>query len=141
MARRYSEETGVLLSWAGTTFEYLLPEAFFKVCEDSLWRKVCDIAVEIQMEYGKEYGIPWGVSESCFNAMEVNMNFKYKAFGVPELGIRRNPNTERVVSPYSSLMAIDRKPDEVIKNLERFKEVGAMEYMGIARQSTIHKVV
>ncbi|HOA30634.1 MAG TPA: glucoamylase family protein [Clostridia bacterium] len=130
MARRYSEETGVLLSWAGTTFEYLLPEAFFKVCEDSLWRKVCDIAVEIQMEYGKEYGIPWGVSESCFNAMEVNMNFKYKAFGVPELGIRRNPNTERVVSPYSSLMAIDRKPDEVIKNLERFKEVGAYGIYG-----------
>lgn len=58
------------------------------------------------------------------------MNFKYKAFGVPELGIRRNPNTERVVSPYSSLMAIDRKPDEVIKNLERFKEVGAYGIYG-----------
>lgn len=92
LGRRYSDETGVLLSWSGTAFEYLLPDAFFKLCEESLWNKTADIVLKIQMEYGKTYGVPWGVSESGYNSMEVNMNYKYKAFGVPELGIRRNPN-------------------------------------------------
>lgn len=66
LGRRYSDETGVLLSWSGTAFEYLLPDAFFKLCEESLWNKTADIVLKIQMEYGKTYGVPWGVSESGY---------------------------------------------------------------------------
>ena len=39
-----------------------------------------------QIEYGNQRGVPWGVSESGYNTVDVHLNYQYRAFGVPGLG-------------------------------------------------------
>ncbi len=39
-------------------------------------------AVSRQIAYGKQRGVPWGVSESGFNAVDTQFNYLYRAFGV-----------------------------------------------------------
>ena len=36
-------------------------------------------------------GLPWGVSESAFNARDREMNYQYHAFGSPDLALKRMP--------------------------------------------------
>jgi len=55
----------VLLSWSGTMFEYLTPLLFMRALNGSLLERACRDAVRGQIEYGKENGLPWGVSESA----------------------------------------------------------------------------
>ena len=34
-------------------------------------------------------GVPWGISESAYNAQDLEGNYQYRAFGVPGLGLKR----------------------------------------------------
>ena len=60
----------VLMSWGGTMFEYLMPILFKKTYSDSLMDVACKHAVECQIIYAKHRGIPWGISESAFSAID-----------------------------------------------------------------------
>ena len=39
------------------------------------------------MRYGTELGVPWGVSESAYNARDLEFTYQYSNFGVPGLGL------------------------------------------------------
>ena len=39
--------------------------------------------------YGGERGVPWGISESAFNARDLELTYQYSNFGVPGLGLKR----------------------------------------------------
>ena len=43
--------------------------------------------VQRQIDYGKQRGIVWGISESGFNTVDIQLNYQYRAFGVPGLRI------------------------------------------------------
>jgi hypothetical protein len=77
----------ILLSWGGSMFEYLMPALVMPTYEDSLLDQTCKAAVNRQIEYGAERGVPWGISESGYNATDVHLNYQYRAFGVPGLGL------------------------------------------------------
>jgi len=131
MGRRYgSDGKGILLSWGGTGFEYLMPELFMWTYPDSLWDETLKMAVEGQINYAKMLNIPWGISESGFNSFDVNMSYKYKAFGVPGLGLKRGLDEDRVIAPYASLMAAEKAPLAIFPNLEIFKKMGAVGRYG-----------
>jgi hypothetical protein len=39
--------------------------------------------VRAQIAYGKQRGVPWGISECGYNAVDASLNYQYRAFGVP----------------------------------------------------------
>lgn len=50
--------------------------------------------------------------------VDANLNYQYKAFGVPGLGFKRGLGEDLVISPYSTIMALMVLPEEACENLE-----------------------
>ena len=61
--------------------------------EDSLLDRACHDAVYCQIAYGENLGVPWGISESAFSAVDRNHVYQYRAFGVPALALKRGQRT------------------------------------------------
>jgi len=130
-ARRFADRgEGILRSWSGTAFEYLLPELFFKSYPKLLWDKTTKLMIEAQRDYGKLKGVPWGISESGYNMRDVNLNYQYKAFGVPILAMSNDCCDRLVIAPYASLMAMEFAPSSVKENMKALKENGAFGKYG-----------
>jgi hypothetical protein len=54
-----------LISWGGTMFEYLMPLLLMRNFPGTLLDQSCRASVQRQMEYARQRGIPWGISESA----------------------------------------------------------------------------
>ncbi len=121
----------VLLSWSGTMFEYLMPPLYLHSYAGTLLADSVRGAVVRQIAYGKERGVPWGISESGFYRFDGNQNYQYRAFGVPGLGFKRGLSDDLVVAPYASLMAIDYDPHAVISNLNKLIEHNMIGLYGV----------
>ena len=109
----------VLLSWSGSMFEYLMPLLVMPTYENTLLDQTYKSAVKRQIEYGRQRGIPWGISESGYNTVDVHMNYQYRAFGVPGMGLKRGLADDLVIAPYASVLALMVAPEEACLNLER----------------------
>ncbi|MGA2532307.1 MAG: glucoamylase family protein [Candidatus Aminicenantales bacterium] len=120
----------VLLSWTGTMFEYLMPLIFQGSQENSLLDKAAREAVAIHIAYGRQCHVPWGISESAFGDLDINKTYQYKAFGVPELGLKRGLEEKVVVSPYATLLALIVSPREAVQNLKRLVGLGLLNDYG-----------
>ncbi|HMC17260.1 MAG TPA: cyclic beta 1-2 glucan synthetase, partial [Albitalea sp.] len=72
----------VLLSWSGSMFEYLMPMLVMPSYEGTLLDQTMRAAVERQIAYGRQRGVPWGISESGYNTTDAALNYQYRAFGV-----------------------------------------------------------
>ena len=108
-----------LLSWTGTMFEYLMPVLFTHTHENSLLDRACRDAVHCQIEYGGQRGVPWGISESAFSALDRHHVYQYRAFGVPTLALKRGQERDLVIAPYASALALGVEPAAAIANLRR----------------------
>ncbi len=108
-----------LLSWSGSMFEYLMPLLVMPTFEHTLLDQTYRAVVARQIEYGRQRGVPWGISESGYNAFDLNSNYQYRAFGVPGLGLKRGLADDLVIAPYASTMALMVSPDTACRNLER----------------------
>ncbi len=120
----------ILLSWSGSMFEYLMPLIVMPCYENSLLDQTCKASVIRQIEYGKLKGIPWGISESGFNSVDVQLNYQYRAFGVPGLGLKRGLSEDLVVAPYATALALMVMPEEACANLEHLADEGLMGKYG-----------
>ena len=78
-----------------------------------------------QIDYGRQRGVPWGISESGYNATDASLNYQYRAFGVPGLGLKRGLADDLVVTPHASMMALMVVPEEACENLQRLAAAGA----------------
>jgi cyclic beta-1,2-glucan synthetase len=105
-------------------FEYLMPLLLQRSFAGSLLEKAARDAVAIQIAYGRKYRVPWGISESAYTDLDVNKTYQYKAFGVPELGLKRGQEEELVIAPYASLLAVSLAPRETVHNLKRLASLG-----------------
>ena len=117
-----------LLSWGGTMFEYLMPQLIMPTYENTLLNQTYRSIVRRQIEYGQQRGVPWGVSESGYNMIDVNMIYQYRAFGVPGLGLKRGLIEDLVIAPYASALALMMEPAEACTNLQRMAAEG---YLGL----------
>jgi hypothetical protein len=81
-------------------------------------------AVRIQQAYGREHGLPWGISESAFSARDSALNYQYQAFGIPFLGLNRAWADRIVVAPYASALALMVEPSAAAGNLEEMQAKG-----------------
>ncbi|AND67522.1 glycosyltransferase [Dyella thiooxydans] len=120
----------VLLSWTGSMFEYLMPMLVMPSIEGTLLDETCHAAVARQIEYGQQLGVPWGVSESGYNTVDVHLNYQYRAFGVPGLGLKRGLGDDVVVAPYAGTMALMVAPAAACANLERLAQEGRLGRFG-----------
>ena len=114
----------VLLSWSGSMFEYLMPLLVMPTHENTLLDQTYKAAVKRQIEYGRKRGVSWGISESGYNALDVHLNYQYRAFGVPSLGLKRGLAEDLVIAPYASVLALMVEPEEACRNLERLAAEG-----------------
>ncbi|MGI8890293.1 MAG: glucoamylase family protein, partial [Chthoniobacterales bacterium] len=119
-----------LLSWSGTMFEYLMPILFTRTHENSLLDRACHDAVHCQIAYGDAMGVPWGISESAFSAVDRNQVYQYHAFGVPALALKRGQDKDLVIAPYASALALGVEPVAAVKNLRRLAHVGEAALVG-----------
>ncbi len=119
-----------LISWSGTSFEYLMPGIIIKRYPGSLLDESCRFMIMSQIEYANKLGIDWGISEAAFNLKDFNGNYQYKAFGIPWLGLKRGLADEMVASSYGSILAINDKPVDVIKNLKNLESKGMLNKYG-----------
>ncbi len=120
----------VLLSWSGSMFEYLMPLLVMPTYDNTLLDQTCKAAVARQIEYGKQRGVPWGISESAYNTVDVHLSYQYRAFGVPGLGLKRGLADDLVVAPYASVLALMVAPEKACLNLQRMAEEGFVGRFG-----------
>jgi cyclic beta-1,2-glucan glucanotransferase len=113
-----------LISWSGSMFEYLMPALVMRSPERSLLNQTYELIVRRQIEYGVERSTPWGVSESAYNARDVNLNYQYSSFGVPGLGLKRGLSEDIVIAPYATALAAMIDPAAALKNFRRLGEAG-----------------
>ncbi len=116
--------TSVLLSWSGSMFEYLMPLLVMPTYENTLLDEMCIGSVKKQIEYGEQQGVPWGISESCYNVVDAHLTYQYRAFGIPGLGFKRGLGHDLVIAPYATVLALMVEPVAAYTNLERMKNKG-----------------
>jgi cyclic beta-1,2-glucan synthetase len=113
-----------LISWTGTMFEYFMPPLLLPTYENSLLYEALNFAVRMQIENRCGESRLWGKSESAYFAFDADMNYQYKAFGIQKLGLKVGLNLERVLSPYSSFLALGIRNKAALANLKRFEDFG-----------------
>ena len=119
-----------LQSWSGSMFEYLMPSLIMREPKGSLLALSNRAAVRRQMHYAAQLGIPWGISESQYYAIDREQNYQYSGFGVPGLGIKRGLSENTVIAPYASGLAAMIVPAEARKNLDRLARMGGRGLYG-----------
>lgn len=70
-----------LVSWSGSMFEYLMPALVMRSPPGSLLDQTSHLIVRRQQKYGTERGVPWGISESAYNARDLELTYQYANFG------------------------------------------------------------
>lgn len=114
-----------LVSWSASMFEYLMPKLVMRDWPDTLLDQTYHNVVRRQIQYGRQRGVPWGVSESAFNAKDVELTYQYQAFGVPGLGLKRGLSDDIVVAPYATVLALPVDPRAALDNLAALSSQGA----------------
>ncbi len=114
-----------LISWSGSMFEYLMPSLVMRAPAGSLLEQTSRLIVQRQIGYGAELGIPWGISESAYNARDLELTYQYSNFGVPGLGLKRGLSENAVIAPYATGLAAMVDPGGAMRNFERLTGIGA----------------
>lgn len=132
LGRSFTQVDGgrALISWTATMFEYLMPLLVMRSYGGTLLDQSHRTVVRRQIEYGKERGVPWGVSESAYNARDLQLNYQYGPFGIPGLGLKRGLSDDLVVSPYSTALAAMVEPRAALDNMRRLIREGALTGYG-----------
>jgi cyclic beta-1,2-glucan synthetase len=119
-----------LISWSGSMFEYLMPSLVMRAPAGSLLEQTNRRVVAYQQVYGHSLGIPWGVSESAYNARDMEFTYQYSNFGVPGLGLKRGLAENIVIAPYATGLATMVDPQGAAKNYRKLTEIGAAGVFG-----------
>jgi cyclic beta-1,2-glucan synthetase len=114
-----------LLSWSGSMFEYLMPSLIMRAPAGSLIEQTSRLIVRRQIAYGVSLGLPWGVSESAYNARDLEFTYQYSNFGVPGLGLKRGLGENAVVAPYATGLATMVDPSAAARNFAMLARAGA----------------
>jgi len=132
LGRTLTQATGetALVSWSGSMFEYLMPALVMRSFPLTVLGETYESAVRRQMAYGAERGVPWGVSESAYNLRDRHLTYQYRAFGVPDLALKRGLGSELVIAPYASVLALMVEPARAMSNLRAEEQLGALGDFG-----------
>lgn len=119
-----------LISWSGSMFEYLMPSIVMRAPADSLIEQTNRLIVDRQIEYGASMRAPWGISESAYNAQDLEFTYQYSSFGIPGLGLKRGLADNVVISPYATALASMVDPRAAVQNFEQLEALGGFGRYG-----------
>jgi cyclic beta-1,2-glucan synthetase len=119
-----------LISWSGSMFEYLMPSLIMRAPARSLIEQTNRLIVRRQIDYAAALAVPWGISESAYNARDLEFTYQYSSFGVPSLGLKRGLAESIVVAPYATALAAMVDPVAAAGNFRRLAELGALGRYG-----------
>ena len=105
-------------------FEYLMPLLVMPTFDNTLLDQTCKAAVKRQIDYGEERSVPWGISESGYNAVDVQFNYQYRAFGVPGLGLKRGLGGGSGGGAICFRPGADGRPEAACDNLQQMAAEG-----------------
>jgi cyclic beta-1,2-glucan synthetase len=114
-----------LLSWSGTMFEYLMPALIMRTYRNTVWDSTYRGVVFRQRQYAGNHRVPFGISESGYYAYDYDLNYQYRAFGVPGIGFGRGLERNLVAAPYATIMALPFAGEPSMAALKKFEELGA----------------
>jgi cyclic beta-1,2-glucan synthetase len=113
-----------LISWSGSMFEYLMASLVMQAPAESLLDQTNRLIVRQQMKYGAQLGVPWGISESAYNARDLEFTYQYSSFGIPGLGFKRGLSDDAVVAPYATALAAMVDAEGAVQNFSRLTALG-----------------
>ena len=119
-----------LVSWSGSMFEYLMPLLVMRSYPFTLLDQTYQGALRRHMSYAHERGVPWGISESAYNLRDRSGTYQYRAFGVPDLALKRGLAKDVVVAPYATLLAMHVEPHAALRNARALEDLGALGSFG-----------
>jgi cyclic beta-1,2-glucan synthetase len=119
-----------LISWSGSMFEYLMPSLVLRAPANSLIEQTNQLIVNSQIDYGTILKTPWGISESAYNARDIEFTYQYSNFGVPGLGLKRGLANNMVIAPYATALASMVNTPAALQNFERLESLGARGHYG-----------
>ena len=140
LSRRLIGENGYigLASWSGTVFEYFMPSIFLPVFHDALEYEALRFTFLAERKYSSSVRLGsegvrkiWGKSESGYYAFDSDMNYQYRAFGQPVLGLRRGLERDAVYSPYSLYLMLKVSLKNVCSGLESMIRAGMYGKYGL----------
>jgi cyclic beta-1,2-glucan synthetase len=114
-----------LVSWSGSMFEYLMPSLVMRAPAGSLLEQTNGLVVRRQIDYGRNLGVPWGISESAYHVRDLELTYQYSNFGVPGLGLKRGLSENVVVAPYATALAAMIEPAAAARNFTTLALLGA----------------
>ncbi len=119
-----------LVSWSGSMFEYLMPVLVMPSRAYSLLDQTHRAAVRRHIAYARSRNVPWGISESAYNVRDRHDTYQYRAFGVPDLALKRGLANDLVVAPYATALALPIDPREAMLNFAVLEREGALGEFG-----------
>jgi hypothetical protein len=102
-------------------FEYLMPALWMRAYSGTMLAHTQDACAKVQQAFGREHGIPWGVSESGASQRNDRGDYHYFAYGIPRLALWFEASAGPVISPYSTFLALSVDPPGAIHNLRRMQ--------------------
>ena len=115
-----------LVSWSGSMFEYLMPALVMRLIPFTVLDQTARAAVRRHIAHGAKHGVPWGVSESAFNLRDSHGIYQYRAFGVPDLALKRGLGRDLVVAPYATALATMVATQPSLNNLKALERLGGL---------------
>src|ERR1019366_2966794 len=107
-----------------------MPSLVMRAPSGSLLEQTHRLIVQRQIRYGVELGIPWGVSESAYNARDLELTYQYSNFGVPGLGLKRGLSENAVIPPHAAALAAIADPPAAAQNFSRLLIPGGLGHFG-----------
>jgi hypothetical protein len=80
--------------------------------------------VERQIEYGGSAACRGVFRNRATTRSTAALNYQYRAFGVPGLGLKTGLAEDLVIAPYASVLALMVAPEQACSNLQRLAEEG-----------------
>ena len=127
-----------LISWSGSMFEYLMPSLVMRAPAGSLLEQTNRLIVRRQIAYGASLGLPWGISESAYNARDLELTYQYSNFGVPGLGLKRGLGENAVVAPYATALAAMVDPAAAARNFASARRRRRARPLRLLRGAGLH---
>ena len=127
-----------LMSWSGSMFEYLMPSLVMRAPSGSLLEQTNRLIVQRQIHYGTELGVPWGISESAYNARDLELTYQYSNFGVPGLGLKRGLSENAVIAPYATALAAMVDPQRAALNFASLIDYRRTRPVRLLRGARLH---
>jgi cyclic beta-1,2-glucan synthetase len=119
-----------LVSWSGSMFEYLMPALVMRAFPQTVIDQTYRASIQRQITYASAFDVPWGISESAYNLRDRHQTYQYRAFGVPDLALKRGLARDLVIAPYATALAAIVDPGLALENLVALERLGAFGPFG-----------